>query len=211
VIKVAVILLAVAAMILGMLYYREFQHSQSVSAELTAACNQVATAEAETASVKAQMADRVAELESTITGVKKEKAQVEARAGQLEERIKAVEQDLQDEKNRVLTAENQRNKLMIQLASVSNELAKVRVPVVESHETEAELRTCRERAAKLEFEKALVERELNDPEALQARLRVANRRLWEQRVERWKRQDREDWHKGNRGVLFKSGQWQHCW
>jgi chromosome segregation ATPase len=210
-IKVVLILLAVAAMILGMLYYHEVRYANDLREELAVASNQVVAAQEETVSVKSEMTKRVGELESIVAGVKKRKAQAEARVGELLARITAVEQDLQEEKNRVMAAEDQRNKLASQLASVSNKLAKVGEPPLVSRPPERDMQTLREHTAKLETEKALLERELNDPEALRARLRMVKRRQWQQRIEQWKREDEEAWLNGNWGVLFQNGQWQNGW
>jgi hypothetical protein len=65
----------------------------------------------------------------------------------------------------------------------------------------------RERETSLEMEKASLERQLNDLDALKAQIRVVKRRLWEQHVAEWKRQDAINAAKGNKGVMFKNGAW----
>ena len=95
--KVAVILLAVALLIMGVLYYRQGDHARNISEQLAAASNQVVAAQTELTSVKTQMMDRVTEMETALNAAKTEKVEAEARVGQLQERVMFVEQDLQDE------------------------------------------------------------------------------------------------------------------
>ena len=210
--KVAVILLAVALLITGVLYYRQGDHARNVSEQLAAASNQVVAAQTELLSVKTQMTDRVKEMESALNAAKTEKVDAETRVGQLQERVRIVEQDLQDEKNKLTSVEDQRTQVVTQLTSVSNELTNVRGQLGDLQRThaatEAELRVLRERETTLEMEKASLERQLNDLDALKAQIRIVKRQLWEKHIEEWKRQDQEAGLNGNKGLLFKNGQWQ---
>jgi hypothetical protein len=58
------------------------------------------------------------------------------------------------------------------------------------------------------LERASLERQLNDLDALKSQIRVVKRRLWEKRIAEWKRQDEEAAARGNNGMLMKNGQWQ---
>ena len=118
--KVLAILLAVGVLILGMLYFHENQNIKTVREQLVTTSNQVVAAREETTTVKREMTDRVTELQSTIGA---EKAKADQQIGQLQERIKSVEQDLQDEKTKLASVEDQRGKVVEQLTTVSRQAA----------------------------------------------------------------------------------------
>jgi chromosome segregation ATPase len=206
--KVAVILLGVALLILGVLFYRETEHNKDVMEESIAVSNLYLTVQSELATVKTQMTQRVMELETALTT---EKSNAVANISQLQERVKTVEQDLQDEKNKLASVDDQRTKVVEQLGSVSNELTMVRQQYVDLQRThtatEKELAALRERETALEMEKASLERQLNDLDALTAQIRVVKRRLWEQHVAEWKRQDAEAAANGNKGMIMQNGRW----
>src|SRR5437773_174094 len=73
--------------------------------------------------------------------------------------------------------------------------------------TEIELKGLHEREAALELEKASLERQLNDLDSLKAQIRIVKRRLWEEHIAEWKRQDQEAGVGGNKGMIFQKGQW----
>ena len=206
--KVAVILLGVALLILGVLYYRETEQNKDVMEESIAVSNLYVTVQSELATVKTQMTQRVTELE---TALNVEKTNAAVNISQLQERIKTVEQDLQDEKNKLASVDDQRTKVVQQLGSVSNELTTVRQQYADLQRThsatEKELAALRERETALEMEKASLERQLNDLDALTAQIRVVKRRLWEQHIAEWKRQDAEAAANGNKGMIFQNGRW----
>jgi chromosome segregation ATPase len=207
--KVVVILLAVGLLILGVLYFNESQNAKATHEQLVATSNQAVTTQLELASVKTQIIKRVAELESTMTT---EKAKADEQIGRLQERVKVVEQDLQDEKSKLVAVEDDRTKVVQQLNTVSNQLLNVRqhyADLARTHTgTEIELSALREREETLEMEKASLERQLNDLDALKAQIRLVKRQLWEKRVAEWKRQDQEASAAGNKGMIFQRGQWQ---
>jgi len=207
--KVLAILLAVGVLILGMLYFHESQNIKTVREQLVTTSNQVVAAREETTTVKKEMTGRVTELQSTIGT---EKAKADQQIGQLQERIKTVEQDLQDEKTKLASVEDQRGKVVEQLTTVSNQLFTVRqhyADLARTHTaTEMELKAVSEREAALEMEKASLERQLNDLDALKTQIRLVKHRLWDERIAAWKRQDQEAAVGGNKGMIFQNGQWQ---
>jgi chromosome segregation ATPase len=206
--KVAAILLGVALLIVGVLYYRETEHRKDLTEELAAVKAENAAAQLELTMVKTQMIARVAELEVALDT---EKTNAATNIGQLQERVKTVEQELQDEKNKLATVDDQRARVVEQLTTVSNQLTTVRQQYEDLQRThsatEKELAALRGREASLEMEKASLERQLNDLDALKAQIRVVKRQLWEKHVEEWKRQDAEATARGNKGVIFQNGRW----
>jgi chromosome segregation ATPase len=207
--KAVVILLGVGLMILGVLYYQECRRGNKLNGQLASLRNQFTAKQEELASVKTQAVLRVAELESTLAA---DRAAAGEQIGQLRGRLQTAEQSWQTEKSKVATVEDERARIVGQLTALSNELTNVRQQPADSVHTSAatqeELETLRRRGTTLEMEKALLERELNDLDALNARIRIVRRQLWKNRVEQWQRQDREARRNGNKGLLFKGGQWQ---
>ena len=206
--KIVVAVLIVALAVLGAMYY---QQGQDLRKQLDAAREQARTAEAEVATVKTQTAGRVAELEQSVTAIDAEKASSTTRVGELQQRLAAVERDLQDEKSKMTDLETQKAQVQTQLSTVSNQLQSVRQQLTsleQTHQaTEAELGALREREAALVLERASLERQLNDLDALKSQIRLVKRHLREQKIAEWKRQDELAAANGNNGLLLKNGQW----
>ena len=217
--RIVVIVLAVALVVFGVLYFQSDQARiaqsrvlQSTQSQLTSISNQEVAVELEMAAAKKQMAAHVAELEQSLTTVGNDKAKVEEQAKELQGRIATVEKELVDEKAHVKAVEEERTQVSDKLMTVSNQLATVRGQLSSLQKThagtEAELAALRTKEAALESERNSLERRLNDLDELRAQIRVVKRRLWDQHVADWKKSDADAAAKGNRGVLMKDGQWQ---
>ncbi len=207
--RVVVILLTVGLLIVGLLYFNEVQNAKTAHEQLLITSNQVVAAKLELTSIRTQMIERVTELESTTTT---EKAKADEHIAQLQERVKVVEQDLRDEKNKLASVEDHRTKVVTLLGTVSNQLVTVRHQLADltvTHTaTEMELDALHDREDALEMEKTSLERQLSDLDALKSQIRLVKRRLWEEHIAEWKRQDQEAAAHGNKGVIFQRGQWQ---
>ena len=210
--KIAIVVLAVALAVLGILYFQQGQTAHQQLEALLVTSNKLVAAESEVAGVRSQMVAQGTQTEQKLAALGAEKGDVEERLKQVQQRIQTLQQDLDDEKTKVSSVETQRDKLQSQLGSVSNELVSVRAKLSEAERsqkaTEAELDALRQRQAALELEKASLERQLNDLDSLKAQIRAVKRRLWEQRIAEWKRQDEEAAAKGNNGMLLRNGEWQ---
>jgi len=217
--RIVVIVLAVALVVFGVLYFQSDQARiaqsrvlQTTQTQLTTISNQEVAVELEMAAAKKQMAAHVAELEQSLTTVGNDKAKVEERAKELQGRIATVEKELVDEKAHVKAVEEERTQVTDKLMTVSNQLATVRGQLTSLQKThagtEAELAALRTKEVALESERNSLERRLNDLDELRAQIRVVKRRLWDQHVADWKKSDADAAAKGNGGVLMKAGQWQ---
>ena len=217
--RIVVIVLAVALVVFGVLYFQSDQARiaqsrvlQTTQTQLTTISNQEVAVELEMAAAKKQMVAHVAELEQSLTTVGNDKAKVEERAKELQGRIATVEKELVDEKAHVKVVEEERTQVTDKLMTVSNQLATVRGQLTSLQKThagtEAELAALRTKEEALEAERNSLERRLNDLDELRAQIRVVKRRLWDQHVADWKKSDTDAAAKGNGGVLMKAGQWQ---
>lgn len=210
--RIAVIILAVAVAVMGVMYFQADQTrtEQAESLRLTqeqldTAKRQTTTAELEVKSVREQMLTRVAEMQQSLTTLGGEKEKVEARAKELQSRIEVVEKELADEKTKLTAVEDERTQIAGKLTTVKQQL----VDLQKKHTaTEAELAALQQQRAALESERDSLERRLNDLDELRAQIRVVKRRIWEQHIADWKKRDAEIGLTGNAGMLLKHGQWQ---
>ncbi|MEI8062863.1 MAG: hypothetical protein WCH84_02225 [Verrucomicrobiota bacterium] len=217
--KIVVIVLAVALVVFGVLYFQSDQARiaqakvlWSTQEQLTETSNQVVSVEVEMATIKKQMTAHVEELESSLTTLGNDKNKIEARAKELQGRIEIVEKELTDEKAKVKAVEDERTQVTGKLTAVSNQLVTVRSQLSDLQKrhagTEAELSGLRAKEGALESERDSLERRLNDLDELHEQIRVVKRRQREEHIAEWKKRDTSAGITGNRGVLMKDGQWQ---
>lgn len=217
--RIVVIVLAIALVVFGVLYFQSDQARiqqskvlQATQEQLISTSNQEVAVELEMATAKKEMTARVTELEQSLTTVGNDKAKVEELAKELQGRITTVEKELTEEKARVKAVEEERTQVTGKLTTVSNQLATVRGQLSDLQKThaatEAELAELRSKETALESERDSLERRLNDLDELRAQIRIVKRRQWEQHVRDWKKSDAESAAIGNHGVLMKDGQWQ---
>ena len=221
--KIVVIVLAVALVVFGVLYFQSDQARIAQSKvlkytqdELIGASNQVVlveTAMAEVTAAKNQLATHVGELETSLTTLGNAKTIVEERAKELQSRIDTAEKELTDEKAKIKVVEDERTQATGKLTAVSNQLVTVRSQLTDLQKrhagTEAELAALRMKETALESERNSLERRINDLDELHVQIRIVKRRQWEDHIADWKKRDADVGLTGNKGVLMKDGQWSH--
>ena len=217
--RIAVVILAIAVVVLGVLYIRSIQRPEEHPMIVT---NQVVAAPpTDVGDIKTQLqaqTARVTELEQKVGMLEIEKKKVEDQLGPMQQQVETLKTDLetvqrlmQEVKAKSAQLETERGKLMMQLGAVSNELVSVQDQLADARRTNAaneeQIHALRQRQAALEQEKASLEHQLNDFDVLRARIRLVKRELWEKKVEEWKREGEKLADRGNHGFLLKNGRW----
>jgi chromosome segregation ATPase len=205
--KIVVILLSIAVLVLGVLYFQSAQRPPELRTILVT--NQLVTAVAPQTDVgdaKTQLekqTERVTELEQKVGTLEIDKKNAEDRFTQAKRSVLAEEAKLAE-----LESESQR--LASQLSSVSNQLVSVQDQLSTLKKTntanEEQIQGLRQQHAALEQEKATLEQRLNNLDDLRSQLRLVKRELWEKKIGDSRRQDAELAAKGNRGYLFRNGE-----
>ncbi len=227
--NVIIIILAVALLLLGMLYIEGLRSNRSVrehhvtvsndlvrtTTQLVAITNQLTVTQTEVAAVKLQLAARTTELEQRTTEkVKTEEQLTQSRqqADAVRKDLLAAQQQIAEQAKKIGMLEVDRGHLVQQLGATSNQLAVVSSKFSDLERAHADalalIEKLRQRVMRLEMEKASLERRLNDLETLREQVRVVKQRLWEVKLAELKRQNEEGLAKGNRGFIMQEGQWK---
>jgi chromosome segregation ATPase len=214
--RIAVVILAIAVAVLGVLYFQSARRTQEPPIVVSP---QVMAPETDVGDIKTQLqaqTARVTELEQKVGMLEIEKKKVEDQLGPMQHQVEtlkkdfeAVQRSMQEEETKLTNLEADRKKLVTQLGAVSNELVSVQDQLAALGRTnaanEAQIKALRQQQVVLEQEKASLEHRLNDLDALRAQIRVVKGELREKKVEEWKRGDEELAARGNRGFLLKNG------
>ena len=221
--KIIVIMVAIVAVVFGVLYFQSDQARiaqskvlQSTQTQLGDRSNRVVAVEAEVADLtatKKQLTSRVAEVEQSLAALGTENTKVEDRVKELQGRIETVEKELADEKAKIKAVEDERAQVVDKLTTTAGQLVAVREQLADLQKkhtaTEAELAAVRAQEVALEAERSLLEQRLHDLDELRAIIRADKRQKWEQHISEWKQIDAEAAARGNHGILMKDGKWQN--
>jgi chromosome segregation ATPase len=126
--------------------------------------------------------------------------------------LDAAQHSVQTEEEKLSALESDKDRVMMQLGAVSNQLLSVQQQLgalQDAHSADQEqISTLRGQETALEMEKASLERQLNDLDSLRAQIRIVKRQLWAKKIEEWKRESEQEGIGGNKGMIMKAGQWQ---
>ena len=123
--KILVVLLAVA--VAGLILWSS-RERQIARAEIAAVSNEVVTTQGELATTRTELKEnqaQVQELHQRVAVLDTEKAKVEEEAGKLRESLAATEQRLTEEKQQLVAVTTEKERLLVELGVVSNQLTRV--------------------------------------------------------------------------------------
>ncbi len=220
--KIAVIILAIVAVVVGVMFFnarqtadQRQQQLDSTVAQLTTVSNELTVARTETTVALGKVEEgtkHIAGLEQSVQSATAQKAEAEKQAQALKEQLTATQHNLEEEKARLAVVEGERNKLQEKLGTVTTQLTEVEKKLAgleQTHKgTEAELEALRQQKVALEQERDSLNRKLNDLEVLKAQIRTLRKEQWEQKIAEWRRRDEEAAAGGNQGVLLSDGEWK---
>lgn len=199
--KVLVAVLALAAAVLGFLY---FNAKSGAERQLALASNDVAQAQRELTAAQEQLT----EVQRTATEEHERSQQLLAA---LTNQLATVQTEVQEKQQRIDALEQKNATLESEIEVVTRQIMVVDGQLTQleaTHETTVEnLKAMRDDYVRLVKEKAALEAKLHDLKALRAQIRVVKDELHAQRVAERQRIDRAETALGNGGFVFKEGAW----
>ena len=186
--------------------------------QLTEKTQQLESAQAEVAQVKATMEKNFQELEGKVSTLMTEKVAAQEKIDALADDMQAILADLQTEKSSRRTLEARNVELGSSLESVSgdlNLLKRQQAQLEQQHhdleqthaQTMEHLAAMREDYVNLTREKEELEAKWTDLAALKSQIGTVKLELRKQHIEEWKRSDRIEGATGNQGFIMKGGEW----